>query len=131
MAQKAARRWITDEVWEIMGPALIAARRSKAGKPPRQTDRDLMEALIWQARTGSPWRDLPPDFGGWHSTYTRFRRAEAAGTWKRFWEMLQDEALAESVILLIDSTSVRAHQHAAGAPKKTRSIRPWADRVAD
>jgi transposase len=110
---------------------LEGAKHSKAGKPAKQTDRDFMEALIWEARTGSPWRDMPAELGHWHNVYMRFRRWEAAGVWKRFWSALQEDALEEAKELFMDSTTVRAHQHAAGAPKKTGGMRPWAARAAD
>jgi hypothetical protein len=56
----------------------------------------------------------------------RFRRWEAAGVWQRFWAGLQKEQLDEAGALFVDSSTVRAHQHAVGAPKKKRSMRRWA-----
>jgi transposase len=114
-----------------MNPTLKAAKRSGAGKPSPQSDREFLEALIWEARTGSPWRDMPTEFGHWHNVYMRFRRWEQAGVWQRFWAGLQQEALEEAKALFVDSTTVRAHQHAAGAPKKTLMMRHWAAREAD
>jgi len=131
MEKNTVRRWISDECWAVMEPALEAAKNSKAGKPATQSNRDFLEALIWEARTGSPWRDLPTQLGRWHSVYMRFRRWEAAGVWQRFWASLQQEQVDQARALFVDSTTVRAHQHASGAPKKTRSMRLWAARVAD
>lgn len=131
MVKNKVRRWISDKCWSVMGPALEEAKHSKAGKPAKQSDRDFMEALIWEARTGSPWRDMPEELGRWHNVYMRFRRWEEAGVWQRFWAGLQKEALDEARALFIDSTTVRAHQHAAGAPKKTRTMRHWAARAAE
>lgn len=113
------RRWISDKCWSILGPILVGARHSKAGCPPKQSDRDFLEALIWEARTGAPWRDMPRELGWWHSVYMRFRRWEAAGVWRRFWEALQKGGMADALSIFMDSTTVRAHQHAAGAPGKT------------
>jgi transposase len=127
MVNQTVRKWINDKTWAVLGPVLHAAKQSKAGRHSTQSDRDLMESLIWEARTGSPWRDMPAALGKWHNVYMRFRRWEARGGWKRFWAGLSIEALAEATIVFIDSTTVRAHQHAAGAPKKTRKIRHWAD----
>ena len=76
-----------------------------------------MEAVLYTARVGNPWRDLPAEFGNWHSVYVRFARWEMYGVWHRVAEALSGEADLEE--LFIDSTVVRAHQHAAGAPKKT------------
>lgn len=89
------------------------------------SDRDFIEAVLYLNRTGCPWRDLPPELGYWHAVYMRFRRWQKRGVWKRLWQELQDESLAEACALFMDSTSVRAHQHAAGAPKKTAQIRLW------
>jgi transposase len=119
MATTNVRRWITDKCWSVLGPALAGAKRSKAGKPSRQSDRELVEALIWESRTGSPWRDMPVEFGRWHNAYMRFRRWEKAGVWRRFWEALHGDALSEALVIFMDSTTVRAHQHASGAPGKT------------
>ena len=99
MLKKTVRRWISDECWSVMGPALEAAKHSKAGKPSQQGDRDFLEALIWEARTGSPWRDMPTELGHWHNVYMRFRRWEEAGVWQRFWAGLQQEALDEAKAL--------------------------------
>ena len=79
--------------------------------------------------SGIPWRDLPADFGNWHSIYVRFARWEKGGVWARVAEALSGEADLEE--LFIDATIVRAHQHAAGAPKKTVAIRRSVDRAVD
>lgn len=72
--------------------------------------------MLWIARTGSPWRDLDPALGNWHATYTRFSRWSKKGVWARLIEAVRDDVDLEA--LFIDSTVVRAHQHAAGAKKK-------------
>jgi transposase len=77
-------------------------------------NRDFVEAVLWIARTGSPWRDLPEEFGLWNSVYKRFSRWSRAGVWHTVFAELAANADFEEVF--IDSTIVRAHQHAAGAP---------------
>ena len=67
-------------------------------------------------RTGSPWRDLPAEFGHWHRTYVRFSRWREKGVFERVAHTMQSDADMEQ--LFIDSTIVRAHQHSAGAKKK-------------
>lgn len=91
----------------------------KVGDPGRSgaDNRLFSEAVLWIAHTGSPWRDLPQEFGSWNSTYQRFARWSRAGVWHRVFAALARERRFREVF--IDSTIVRAHQHAAGAPKKT------------
>jgi len=76
----------------------------------------FIEAVLWIARTGSPWRDLDPALGNWHATYTRFSRWGKKGVWQRVIKAVSNDVDLEA--LFIDSTAVRAHQHAAGAQKK-------------
>jgi transposase len=91
------------------------------GKPgdPGATARDnrlFMDAILWIARTGAPWPDLPERFGKYDTAYQRFNRWAKSGVLARVMAALGGDADLES--LLIDSTVVRAHQHAAGAVKK-------------
>ncbi|HWA88042.1 MAG TPA: IS5 family transposase [Opitutus sp.] len=116
---------ITDRIWQSLEPALRQAKHSAAGAPAGLSDRDFLEAVLYLNRAGCPWRDLPAELGYWHAVYMRFRRWEDRGVWRRLWQQLQAERFAQARELLIDSTTVRAHQHAAGAPKKTPAIRLW------
>lgn len=75
-------------------------------------------------RTGSPWRDLPEVFGDWNSVFRRFSRWSQKGVWWRIFEAMSDDPDFE--YLIVDSTIVRAHQHAAGAKKRGLKIRSWA-----
>jgi transposase len=95
--------------------ALLPGKISDPGKTAAD-NRNFVEAVLWIARTGSPWRDLPVSFGLWNSVYQRFARWSRRGVWQRVFAQLTQDADFEEVF--IDSTIVRAHQHAAGAPKK-------------
>ena len=114
----SVRLLLTAEVWAEIAP-ILATLKSRAGSPPALSDRLFVEAVLYLARTGTPWRDLPADFGHWDAVYNRFRRWERRGIWRRLWEHLQTEACPLTRHLFIDATIVRAHQHAAGALKKT------------
>jgi len=118
MAIEHPRRMMSDRVWEQLKAALEEAKHSRAGVPAELSDRDFLEAVLYLNRVGCPWRDLPPELGYWHAVYMRFRRWEERGVWRRLWQRLQCECFAQARHLLMDSTTVRAHQHAAGAPKK-------------
>ena len=123
------RYMITDELWAALGPAVDKAKRHRSGQKPVLPDRMFFEALLYVARTGVPWRDLPGDFGAWDAVYNRFRRWVASGALNRLFEaMTADPQFGEVRRVLIDSTIVRAHRHAAGASKKRGTRRPkaWA-----
>ena len=126
MTKHSVRKIISDQHWKHLEEAVAAAKHSSAGAPPTLTDREFLEALLYLNRTGHPWRDLPAELGYWHAVYMRFRRWEARGVWQRLWQNLQSEPFAQARALFLDSTTVRAHQHAAGAPKKTVPTRLWA-----
>ena len=78
----------------------------------------FLEAVLWIVRTGSPWRDLPDVFGPWNSAFRRFSRWSGKGVWHRIFQAMSDDQDFEYLIL--DSTIIRAHQHAAGAKKGLR-----------
>jgi putative transposase len=119
------RHEITDEQWYRIKDLLPG----KQGDPGRTaTDNRLfVSAVLWIARTGAPWRDLPDRFGGWNSVFQRFNRWCKRGVWRRLLEVWKDPGLE---CLMLDSTIIRAHQHAAGALKKGVMTRRWAGRVA-
>jgi transposase len=96
--------------------------------PRARDNRQYIEALLWIGRTGARWRALPKEYGHWHRVFVRFSRWCKSGVWDQIMRHLsQDADLEES---FIDSTAVRAHQHAAGA-LKNRARRLWAALAAD
>lgn len=84
---------------------------------PKADNRKFVNAVLWIDRTGAPWRDLPDRLGNWNSQWRRFRRWSASGVWGRVLAALADP---DTATLILDSTVVRAHPHAAGAEKKKR-----------
>src|SRR4051794_40647159 len=129
------RRIITDEIWDIFGP-MVRECRSPFGPEPELSDRMFFEAVLYRARTGVPWRDLPSEFGAWDAVYNRLRRWIASGRLKKLFEaMAAQPGCGGTLRVMIDSTIVRAHQHAAGPPKKGRrggpGHRPFSRRPLD
>src|ERR1700681_2194796 len=79
---------LTDAQWAKMEPLCLG----KTGDPGRRgkDNRLFVEAVLWIARTGSPWRDLAPSFGHWNSVFTRFRDWVKADIWKRLFDAVSD-----------------------------------------
>ena len=121
------RLLLTNPIWELLEPMVENAKHSKAGAKPEISERLFLEAILYLARTGVPWRDLPEEFGKWNSLYQRFKRWRISGVFERlFAELPREAALDEVRRLFIDSTIVRAHAHAAGAQKKSvRTKKRW------
>ncbi len=123
------RHEVTDREWAHFEPLLPQQR---TGRPPKD-HRMIVNALLWLAKTGAPWRDLPERFGRWRTVATRFYRWTRSGLWERILAELRRLADARGGIdwevHMIDSTNVRAHHCAAGA-KGGSIVRRWAARVA-
>lgn len=110
----SGRRYeLTDEQWAKIEP-LLPGRRGTPGRPA-QDKRRFLNAVMWIARSGAPWRDLPERYGDWKNTHRRFSRWASRGVWKAVFAALGLETDLE--ILMMDSTIVRAHQHAVGAKR--------------
>lgn len=87
--------------------------------------RQVIEAIAFKYRTGTPWMGLPEHFGSWKGAHNRLRKWAADGTWEKVFTALLAQADTEGDldwIVAVDSTIVRAHQHAAGARQK--GLRP-------
>lgn len=110
---------LRDDQWERIAH-LLPGKPGDRGR--RAADNRLfIDAVLWMARSGAPWRDLPEAFGLWNSVYQRFARWQKRGVWQRVFTVLAGDADFEEVF--IDSTVIRVHQHAAGAPKKKEPSR--------
>ena len=110
---------LSDDQWERVAPHLPG----KVGDPGRSgaDNRKFLEAVLWVARVGGPWRDLPEAFGNWNSVFQRFRRWALKGVFDRLFKVLSGDPDFEYA--LIDGTIVRVHQHGTGA-KGGLKIRP-------
>ncbi len=110
---------LTDAQWAALEPLLPVP--VKPGRPPKWTKRQLINGIRWRIRAGAPWRDVPPVYGPWQTVYGLFRRWQRNGTWKQVLADLQARADAAGLItweVSVDSTTSRAHQHAAGARQR-------------
>lgn len=119
------RHELTDREWELLAPLIP---RAVTGRP-RADDRKVINGMVHKIRTGAPWRDLPERYGPWRTVYTRFRRYALGGVFTQVLQQIQAQADAAGDIdwlVQIDSTIVRAHQHAATGRK--RGCVSWTNR---
>lgn len=113
---------ISDELWDVLEPVLPSdvGRRGKRWADHRR----ILEGIVWRFRVGAPWRDLPADFGPWQTVWKRHYRWSTDGTYAKIVLAVQEafggaNAAPDHLVnvISVDSTSIRAHQHAAGAGK--------------
>ena len=105
------RHDISDRVWALLEPHLPG---TKGGWGRIAKDNRLfINAVFWILRTGSPWRDLPPDYGDWKNTHRRFCRWRDSGVWESLLENLISDPDYEW--LMIDATHIKVHPNASGA----------------
>jgi len=117
-----ARRELRDDQWNKIKD-LLPGKTSDPGRTAKN-NRRFVDALLWIARTGAHWRELPKEFGPWNSVFQRYNRWSKAGVWERMFRVLSDDPDFEYV--MIDSTIVRAHQHSAGAKGGLKRRKPLA-----
>ena len=102
-----ANLWLTFHSWS-------PENTGKQGRP-RKDNRIILNGMVWLARSGAPWRDLPERYGSWQTVYSRFRKWIDDGILDNIFRILSLEAELEE--LSIDASIVQAHQHSAGAKK--------------
>ena len=103
------RHALTDEQWRRLQKVLP---EQKSGPVSTLGDRAFIEAVLFRAKTGMPWRDLPERFGPWKSVYNRFNNWAKKGHWEAIFKELQLEI--DEVGSIVDGSVVRAHQDASG-----------------
>ncbi len=120
-----ARGDLSDEQWERIQP-LLPPQKPKTGRPAHD-HRRILNGILWVLRTGAPWRDLPKRYGPWQTVSSRFYRWRKARVWDRVLAELQRQGDAvgdlDWDIHYVDGTTVRAHQHAAGARGVYKPVR--------
>ena len=105
------RHDITDRVWKLLEPHLPGRAGVWGGRA--EDNRRFLNAVFLILRTGAPWRDLPPQYGGWSNTHRRFIRWRDKGIWEKLLERLVNAPDYEW--LMIDASHLKVHPHAAGA----------------
>jgi transposase len=109
---------LSNAEWERLRSLLPPQGGRRGGR--WRDHRQVVNGIIWRIRTGAPWRDLPERYGPWQTCYKRFARWETDGTWARIQQAVQREVDAAGELdwqVQVDTSVVRAHQHAAGARK--------------
>lgn len=106
------RTLLNDDHWQRIAP-LCSGKEGDPGQTGGDA-RLFVEAVLWIARTGSPWRDLPVCFGNWNSVFKRFRRWVKNGTFERIFKVLSEEGL-DLEYVMIDGSIAKVHRHGQGA----------------
>jgi transposase len=110
---------LTDHEWSIISPLLP----NKPRGVPRVDDRRVLNGILWRFRTGSPWAEVPERYGPPTTCYNRFVRWRKAGVWDRLLEAVSEAY--DGDIVMIDSTCVRVHQHAATGKRRIKTMVAW------
>jgi transposase len=103
------RHALTDEQWARLEPLLP---RRPQGRKATGGDRLFVDAVVFRAKTGLPWRDLPERFGNWKSVYNRFANWAKKDVWSKVFYELRIEV--DEIASIVDGSTVRAHQDASG-----------------
>ena len=115
----SARRYeLTEEEWNEIKQLLPPEKSGGKGRPSKD-NRTMFNAMVWLARSGAAWRDLPERYGPWETVYSKFRKWLEDGVLDNIFRVLSLEA--EFSELSMDSTIIRAHQASAGAKKGAKS----------
>ncbi len=114
--ERMPRPVLSDDQWERIKD-LLPGKAGDCGVTAKD-NRLFVEAVLWIARTGAPWRDLPEPFGHWHRVYVRYNRWSHKGVWTQIWEAVSDDPDLE--YLMVDGSIVRVHQH--GTSKKQSAM---------
>ena len=100
---------VADSIWERI-KSFLPGKAGDCGVTAKD-NRLFVEAVLWIARTGSPWRDLPEEFGFWHRVYVRYSRWGKKGTWTKVLSSVS--GVPDLEYLMVDGSIVRVHQHGA------------------
>jgi transposase len=110
----AASDGLSDAEWAMWEP-LFPPERGRVGQPAKVPTRLFLDALLWMTGEGARWRALPERFGPWNTIWRRFARWRDQGVFEAAFAVMAEAGLAQERVQRLDSTVIRAHQHAAGA----------------
>ena len=111
METSLPRDLMSDEEWSLFEHFILAIRAPNGRKPTNH--RLVLDGVFWTARTGSPWRDLPEEFGKWSSVYRQFPYWTFAGLWEGILDALNQSGAVPNALQMNDSTIIRAHHQGA------------------
>lgn len=117
------RHELTEEQWNKIKEILPPEKKPQGGRPAKD-NRLMLNGIIYWLNTGIPWRDLPERFGSWSSVYSRFNRWTKQGVWEKLFTFLIEQDLVDESTLMIDSTSIKVHQHGSGLKKGFMKKKP-------
>ena len=110
------RHEISEKQWNRIKDLFPPEKKPQGGRPGR-SNRELLSAILYWLNTGIPWRDFPERLGPWQSVYSRFRAWTKGRVWEDILAALIKQELADETTLMLDSTTIKIHQHASGAKK--------------
>ena len=112
---------LDDRKWEKIKP-LLPGKQGDVGRSAHD-NRLFVNAVLFIANSGVPWRDLPERYGKWNSVYQRFNRLSKRGIWQAIFDKLRENDEPDWDWVMLDSTSVRVHQHGTGQKKQATANR--------
>lgn len=110
------RHEISENQWNKIKDLFPPERKPQGGRPAK-SNRAMLNAILYWLNTGIPWRDLPERYGSWQTVYNRFRAWTKAGVWEKAFHALISQDLVDDTTVMLDSTTVKVHQHGGGAKK--------------
>ena len=117
------RHELSEEQWNKIKELLPPEKKPSGGRPAKD-NRLMLNGIIYWLNTGIPWRDLPERFGSWSSVYSRFRRWTQQGVWERLFTALIEQDIVDETALMLDSTTIKVHQHGSGLKKGSTKRKP-------
>ncbi len=119
------RHELSDKQWEQLKP-LLPPQKQDTGRPS-EDHRKIINGILWRLKTGVSWRDIPERYGPWSTIYSRFFRWKRSGIWDQIFSAILSQEDAQGCLdwdtHYVDSTIIRAHQHASGLKKRGRKAK--------